>query len=108
MYRAARKAVFISDANNFGQGRLPSRMLKQGLNALAACRTDVCDLIGNDGFAGANVHRTRAERVISVASDQFGRLGSCLTARGLVKVRGEWSLVTMAWNMKRMFVLNPA
>ena len=27
--------------------------------------------------------------------------------RGLDKVRGEWSLVTMAWNMKRMFVLNP-
>ena len=25
--------------------------------------------------------------------------------RGLDKVRGEWSLVTMAWNMKRMFVL---
>jgi len=27
--------------------------------------------------------------------------------RGLEKVRGEWSLVTMAWNMKRMFVLCP-
>jgi hypothetical protein len=26
--------------------------------------------------------------------------------RGLDKVRGEWSLVTMAWNMKRMFALN--
>jgi hypothetical protein len=26
--------------------------------------------------------------------------------RGLKKVRGEWSLVTMAWNLKRMFVLN--
>jgi len=24
------------------------------------------------------------------------------------KVRGEWSLVTMAWNMKRMFALRPA
>ena len=28
--------------------------------------------------------------------------------RGLDQVRGEWSLVTMAWNMKRMFVLRPA
>jgi transposase len=28
--------------------------------------------------------------------------------RGLDKVRGEWSLVTMAWNMKRMFALGPA
>jgi transposase len=25
--------------------------------------------------------------------------------RGIDKVRGEWSLVTMAWNMKRLFVL---
>jgi len=28
--------------------------------------------------------------------------------RGLDKVRGEWSLVTMAWNLKRMFALNAA
>ena len=27
--------------------------------------------------------------------------------RGTGKVRGEWSLVTMAWNMKRLFVLCP-
>ena len=25
--------------------------------------------------------------------------------RGLDKVRGEWAIVTMAWNMKRMFAL---
>ena len=28
--------------------------------------------------------------------------------RGLDNVRGEWSLVTMAWNMKRMFALGRA
>ena len=28
--------------------------------------------------------------------------------RGLNNVRGEWSLVTMAWNMKRMFALCPS
>ena len=28
--------------------------------------------------------------------------------RGLDKVRGEWNLVTLAWNLKRMFVLSPA
>jgi len=28
--------------------------------------------------------------------------------RGIDRVRGEWSLVTMAWNIKRMFVLRPA
>jgi len=34
MLRVARKAIFISDANNFGQGGLMSRCLKQGINAL--------------------------------------------------------------------------
>lgn len=28
--------------------------------------------------------------------------------RSLAKVKGEWSLVTMAWNIKRMFALQPA
>jgi transposase len=28
--------------------------------------------------------------------------------RGIDRVRGEWSLVTMAWNMKRLFTLCPA
>jgi hypothetical protein len=28
--------------------------------------------------------------------------------RGRDHVRGEWNLVTMAWNLKRMFVLSPA
>jgi len=28
--------------------------------------------------------------------------------RGLENVRGEWNLVTMAWNMKRMFALTGA
>ena len=27
--------------------------------------------------------------------------------RGLDKARGEWSLVTMAWNIKRLFALAP-
>ena len=43
----------------------------------------------------------------------FGIIKSALgfrqfSLRGLEKVRGEWSLVTMAWNLKRMFVLAPA
>jgi hypothetical protein len=43
----------------------------------------------------------------------FGIIKSVLgfrqfSMRGLEKVRGEWSLVTMAWNLKRMFVLAPA
>lgn len=43
----------------------------------------------------------------------FGIIKSVLgfrqfSLRGLDKVRGEWSLVTMAWNIKRMFALNLA
>jgi DDE family transposase len=43
----------------------------------------------------------------------FGIIKSVLgfrqfSMRGLEKARGEWSLVTMAWNIKRMFALAPA
>jgi transposase len=43
----------------------------------------------------------------------FGIIKSVLgfrqfSLRGLENVRGEWSLVTMAWNIKRMFALAPA
>jgi len=43
----------------------------------------------------------------------FGIIKSVLgfrqfSLRGLEKVRGEWSLVTMAWNLKRMYALAPA
>ena len=43
----------------------------------------------------------------------FGVIKSVLgfrqfSMRGLDKARGEWSLVTMAWNIKRMFALSPA
>jgi DDE family transposase len=42
----------------------------------------------------------------------FGIIKSVLgfrqfSLRGLEKVRGEWALVTMAWNIKRIFVLRP-
>ena len=42
----------------------------------------------------------------------FGIIKSVLgfrqfSLRGLDKVRGEWSLMTLAWNLKRMFVLAP-
>ena len=43
----------------------------------------------------------------------FGIINSVLgfrqfLLRGLANVRGEWSLVTMAWNIKRMFTLSAA
>lgn len=38
MLRVARKAIFISDANNFGQGGKLARRLKQAINALGLWR----------------------------------------------------------------------
>lgn len=38
MLRVARKAIFISDANNFGQGGAASRFLKQTINAMGLWR----------------------------------------------------------------------
>jgi hypothetical protein len=43
----------------------------------------------------------------------FGIIKSVLgfrqfSLRGLENVRGEWSLVTMAWNLKRLFILKAA
>jgi hypothetical protein len=36
------------------------------------------------------------------------RVSLTFLLRGLDNVRGEWSLVTMAWNVKRMFALKAA
>jgi hypothetical protein len=55
---------------------------------------------------GKNLHGLRKQTPESV----FGIIKSAIAfrqflLRGLDHVRGEWSLMTMAWNMKRMFVL---
>jgi ubiquinone/menaquinone biosynthesis C-methylase UbiE len=47
MLRVARKAVFIADCNNFGQGSGLSRFLKQAINAVGLWRT--ADLIKTKG-----------------------------------------------------------
>src|ERR1700730_879829 len=65
--------------------------------------------------AMAHLLKTAAGRALYALRKQtpepvFGIIKSVLgfrqfSLRGLEKVRGEWSLVTMAWNLKRMFVL---
>jgi ubiquinone/menaquinone biosynthesis C-methylase UbiE len=47
MLRVARKAVFISDSNNFGQGSRVSRLMKQSINAVGLWR--LADLIKTKG-----------------------------------------------------------
>ena len=49
MCRVARRAVFISDANNFGQGKFASRIIKQMLNAVGVWK--IFDYI-RTGFKG--------------------------------------------------------
>ena len=66
---------------------------------------------------GASFENAGRQRFLCLAQQTpepvFGIIKAALgfrqfSLRGLDKVRGEWSLVTMAWNMKRMFALSPA
>jgi hypothetical protein len=47
MLSVAKKAIFISDSNNFGQGSLLSRIVKQLINAIGLWK--VADLIKTKG-----------------------------------------------------------
>ncbi|MBE7567980.1 transposase, partial [Acidithiobacillus sp. HP-11] len=58
--------------------------------------------------AGRSVYRLRKQTVEPV----FGIIKSVMgfrqfSLRGLRQVQGEWSLVCLAWNIKRMAVLRP-
>ena len=57
---------------------------------------------GHDLYA---LRKQTPEPVFGIIKSVMGFRQSLL--RGIDKVRGEWSLVTMAWNVKRMFVLCP-
>jgi len=52
------------------------------------------------------LRKQMAEPVFGIIKSAMGFRQFLL--RGIDPVRGEWSLVTMAWNLKRMFVLRPA
>ena len=58
--------------------------------------------------AGRALYALRKQTVEPV----FGIIKSVMgfrqfSMRGLAKVRGEWNLVCLAWNLKRMAVLRP-
>jgi ubiquinone/menaquinone biosynthesis C-methylase UbiE len=50
MLRVARKAIFISDANNFGQGGRLARFIKQAINALGLWRAVDYVRTGGKGY----------------------------------------------------------
>ncbi len=70
--------------------------------------TDVTQAPNDKGyFSEGNVspgHRLQTPEPVFGSIKSVLGFRQCLL-RGLDNVRGEWNLVTMAWNMKRMFVL---
>ena len=66
------------------------------------------------GPPSADARRQKALRFAQIHPEPvFGIIKSVLgfrqfLLRGIDKVSGEWTLVTMAWNVKRMFALKAA
>jgi transposase len=65
-----------------------------------------CRLKTPEGRARYALRKQTPEPVFGIIKSVMGFRQ--FSRRGLAKVRGEWSLVTLAWNVKRMFALNPA
>lgn len=56
-----------------------------------------------DGRALYKLHKQTVEPVFGIIKRIMG--WRQMSMRGLAKVQGEWSLVTMAWNINRLHVL---
>jgi hypothetical protein len=54
---------------------------------------------------GRALRKQTPERVFGIIKSVMG-YRQCLV-RGLESVRGEWNLVSLSWNIKRMFALQP-
>jgi hypothetical protein len=85
---------------------LPSRALCRRAapaGRFDASQDDARHLKTSEGKKICGLHKQTPEPVFGIIKSALGFRQFLL--RGLDNVRGEWSLVTMAWNMKRMFVL---
>ena len=93
-------------------GRQPASSIPGRALCRAAARAGKSDAGRSHGASPGNARRQEALRPAqSTPEPVFGIIKSVLgfrqfLLRGLDNVRGEWSLVTMAWNMKRMFALD--
>jgi len=76
---------------------------RENLTPVEAMKHRLTTPAGRDLYA---LRKQTPEPVFGIIKSVFGFRQFSL--RGLDKVRGEWSLVTMAWNIKRMFNLSPA
>ena len=57
--------------------------------------------------ASPNFHKSAKKITLSAGFCKWLMGFRQFLLRGIDKVRGEWRLVTIAWNLKRMFVLCP-
>jgi len=76
----------------------------------SAANVAACESAGIEPMiaAGRDLYAPRKQ----IPEPVFGTIKSVMgfrqfLLRGIDKVRGEWDLVTMAWNMERLFVLCP-
>jgi transposase len=123
--------TMLADAGYFSEANVKA-CLAAGIEPLIALGRDAHRLPLSERFAGAPPARENPTPVEAMANrlqtpegkklyakrkcmpePVFGIVKSVLgfrqfLLRGLENVRGEWSLVTMAWNVKRMFALKAA
>ena len=79
----------------------PSDIVRQQLPQLHAPGSGA-----HDGELLYGLRKQTVEPVFGIIKRVMG--WSQMSMRGLDKARGEWSLVTMAWNIKRLHVLRAA
>ena len=81
----------------------PDQPMPQGLDAVA----QMAHRLGTQaGRALYCLRKQTVEPVFGIIKQVMG--WRHMSMRGLPQARGEWSLVTMAWNIKRMHVLRGA
>jgi SAM-dependent methyltransferase len=94
MLRVARKAIFISDANNFGQGGAMPRIIKQSINALGLWRAFDWLRTGGKGY-----HLSIGDGLFYSYSvyGNFGQIRSaCKAVHQFNTVDAGWSLPNSA------------
>ena len=63
-------------------------------------------LVEREGLELYALRKQRPEPVFGIIKSVMGFRQFLL--RGLANAKGEWNRVTMSWNIRRMFVLQPA
>jgi len=95
----------VMPALSEAEGPMTGGGFDQCYNAQAAVAVGSLPVVATDVVQALN-DKQQLEPVFGIIKSVLGFRQFSL--RGLDKVRGEWNLVTLAWNIKRMFALKPA